>query len=310
MRSTIGKRVLYFYFGQWGLLIIAVMLLAAVKVSSSAVPVVLFGGLALLILEGPLLLRAARRHDVRRSAELLAPYTESLVQFESEAVAIVLTKMSSDDVTASKYGGRPCLRALSDWPQNQEGRFYCFVGQVNFGEVPAFPDSPLPERGVLMLFADFNGECYGDGWAKVIYNEQAEYDGAFPTPSQEQAPRLHKMRFQLITTSPGVSHEDEYSLREILHSDKLIEAYNTALAGGAAHQLLGHPGPIQWDPRWDVLEKDVSKERLLEWVLLWQVDLGPHLGTFGDWPRLYLVIEADKLGKEDFSDVRASFQMS
>lgn len=54
----------------------------------------------------------------------------------------------------------PDLPASIAWPQDDQHKYLCFLLQINFAELPTFPENLFPKRGMLYLFASEDSEQF------------------------------------------------------------------------------------------------------------------------------------------------------
>lgn len=214
----------------------------------------------------------------------------------------------------SRIGGYPDLPESFDWPM-WKGRCLSFLAQLNMAEFSSFPSlRDLPGSGWLYFFYDDQQSTWGfdpnDRGSSLI-----AYVSGGSTLNRRECPSeylvggryrpCHVTQREVLTPMPWEST----SIRALQLSrdemDAYLEACDTLDSRGKAHQVLGHPSPIQGDmqlecqlvtnglycgdrsgyldPRAEVLRAAAD-----HWRLLFQLDTDDHANMmWGDVGRLY-----------------------
>jgi hypothetical protein len=240
------------------------------------------------------------------------------------------------EVTASRFGGAPALRAPELWPRLPTGKPLVFLGQINLRDLPAFGARDLlPERGLLSFFYDAEGQPWGDreeraGW-RVIDNEAPESAILVPIPNginPDYLPNACKVRFTPDITVPTFRSIEIEALE--LESDDDSDRYAAfredvlSLNGDRieVHRMIGHPDAIQGCMQRTVpfasrglklppgvlswYEHPQAAELIpgaFDWRLLFQLDTSNGLGVmWGDAGRIYYWIHRDALAQRRFEE--------
>jgi uncharacterized protein YwqG len=240
----------------------------------------------------------------------LAHKADAIAALVRPAVELSPVKAAGGDAGACRFGGVPDVGPGFRWPRHR-GLPLMHLLQLDLTVVrDVFGASPLPESGTLNFFYDEVDQPWGigrsDRWGwRVRYwpagtplrpvDVPRYYHRAAPPPVGAE-PRL-------VMTMPSTrSTEIEW----LLEPDE-IDLYEQTVAGPdrVAHQLLGHPAPIQHDPRDYAAE--VAGPGV--WLSLLQLDSDERLGwMWGDAGKLHWMIRADHVAARDFSQVWLSLQ--
>jgi uncharacterized protein YwqG len=251
-----------------------------------------------------------------------------------------LARDAEASVAASKLGGMPDVGPAFNWP-SWKHRPLTFLCQLNLADVAQYPFcASLPTVGVLAFFYDQEQESWGfdpkDRGSWLVHFEpnpdllqRRENPGAAQSPTGYPACALTPSEVQtlpaidsLAVASLGLSPEERDVYSQVLEQ---IEAKRP---GGAEHQVLGHPSPIQGDmqlecqlvshglycgdpsgytdPRARALETGAG-----DWHLLLQVDTDDTSEMmWGDCGRLYFWITDDALRRRAFEECWMILQCS
>jgi|GEM_PF-484200 len=219
------------------------------------------------------------------SAQLALMVDGSVMAWGGEFPADERGRDTDLDIGVSKLGGRPDLSPGSHWP-TRSGRPLAFVAQVNLADVTSLdPTGLLPRAGLLSFFHGASDSA--EDHCAVILSDpgtsltrrrfpaalgDAERYGAVPVTAEAQ--------LTLPPDPPGWLTDEERAAHE-------NEMYT--IGDGRDHRLLGHPSPVQGDPR------DGR-------VLLLQIDSDDDARmAWGDAGRLYYLIECEDLRARQFS---------
>lgn len=244
-------------------------------------------------------------------------------------------------VGASKIGGAPDLTPNEKWPLTDDGIPLRFKLQINLSEIcNLLPDSGLPASGLLSFFYDFmcddgNRDEYvwgcetkdRDKW-KVLYAPEVSslVRSAFP----------HNLAKSPVENSAGLSgsfvsltmaNEKSLAIKDLnlseSESEIFSDVYYTQLSGAPdvlPVRLLGNAILIQHEyeepcallsqgEEWGPSERTVSREELLDWILLCEMDYSPQLGF--DFPgegSVYFFIKQSDLSRRVFDRVWVMMQ--
>lgn len=186
-------------------------------------------------------------------------------------------------VGSSKFLGNPDVWEGFEWPATSEdGELFeiSFICQINCAEIAPFDkDGLLPKTGMLYIFYDLDempGTPDNKNAARVIY-----YNGD-----------LSALREMVLTDENGedMAFAEQQVEFECVEASFLSDSEST-------HLLLGIPS-LDYGTAYDCIDG---------WQMLLQIDsfeTEDAAVNFTDEGVLCFYIEADKLKKRDFSDVR------
>ncbi len=231
----------------------------------------------------------------------------------------------------SKIGGYPDLPPHYDWPlATYTSEFLWFTAQIKIEEFKKWDvENVLPEKGILYFFNlyDCGQVLFYDGnytqlerrtppvelqpkrrnWLQRIFtrNERKIFEGCKLNASFEYTIHHWEALYQsTLDSSENVFNGETF----FANYDKLIHSNES----DSRHLLLGYGTPIQCDyieaypvkgEKWSYpTETDI--EEFNKWTLLLQLDSDFNTKMcWGDWGRIYFLIEKEKLKKADFSNV-------
>ncbi|RDZ27857.1 YwqG family protein [Lysobacter silvisoli] len=271
-------------------------------------------------------LAAERERSAGAVDEILAPARARLAATERDLLRIELAPMATDELKASKLGGRAYWAAGRDWPRDPDGHPLQLLAQIDLAQarLPGYP-----QQGLLQFFISGRGDYYGanfddpqrDGMNalaqprsfRVVHWPDASAPAVAPPDGASQAGQLpfepgspRRMRFSAARESIGANDArlpqvlgrplDElaaaYAARHPgQRAEALSDAAYEALARGG-HKLGGHPDFTQSDPR-------EAEDRH---VLLLQLDSDDTL-MWGDSGIANFFIDPDDLERGEFDRV-------
>ncbi len=226
----------------------------------------------------------------------------------------------------SQLGGEPLLPESFSWP-DWKGKPQSFLAQLDLAEIHSALPSFLPPSGLLYFFYDQEQSVWGfdpsdrGGWQVLYYNGNRASLKIRPAPEGTDENSNYKrkpIRFQSIQTLP----QSPEGLDWKKEGDAFNELCQAPFEGLTAHQILGHPRPVQGDDM--ELEcqlassgiyvgrpegyKDPRREKLeagaKDWKLLLQLDTDDDTGwMWGDVGTLYFWIREQDATNADFSKV-------
>lgn len=190
----------------------------------------------------------------------------------------------------TKVGGRPDLPKGTRWP-TANGAALAFIGQVDLEAVSWLIDSPLPKRGLLLLFYGpfLDGVDYpAEEHSSVVY---APADA--PLTRRAWPARLpSEARYQEVYLEPAVETTVPLTALDLADGEvgRVEEAMQSRIAG-PLHRVGGDPDPIQDFEMGD---------------LLMQIGSDTEAGfVWGDDGILYFTVPDRDTLTEDFSTVEA-----
>ncbi len=152
----------------------------------------------------------------------------------------------------SRLGGRPALPEGMAWPVS-DGRRLTHLCTLDLAELPDFDGrDAVPRDGLLILLADITEE--GELWDSVVVGEDDRVvllhlppGTALSEPPGRSSPslRARRVRFVPVLTLPP-ERPAGLTAAELLAYERLYYALVELMP---AHLMLGHPPPIQVDPR-------------------------------------------------------------
>ncbi|MEH1918268.1 YwqG family protein [Nostoc sp.] len=261
----------------------------------------------------------------------LSEYQDDILASVRPAILLKLEQAEPGHKGQSRIGGVPDLPLSIPWPKNSLlDRYLCFILQINFAELPTFPDNPLTKRGMLYLFASESSNSA----EQLVF-----YDGSEPLEPihLSQDTRLitdcydnlvtHRLEFELFPDIPRWATNDFERLCARLNLDELkLNDLGRTLSESSVGKLLGHVSGIGHDPREDAyIVREVSPEwlynyeqrqtldmtRAQNWHNLLQVDSSRAVEVmFSDAGYLQVLIHGEDLKRLDFSTVYVNLESS
>lgn len=230
--------------------------------------------------------------DVISGVEAVAPHSDFIVSLAKPCVHI---RLSDDPIkeSGSRFGGHPYLPPDFQWPEHEDGE-YRFLGQINFAEIVDRPAS-LPESGLLAIFYAFDedGEIFwgDDGYVLGYYWPTVDGHSTFDSPTEDVPDSV------AIELTGGIDIPRHQDLRSDwpFDADALYELTDALELG--SEYLLGYPS-------FTSLAYDPTPEG--DWISLLTVhSLDEFDWCWHDGDKLMVFIEAGKLAKKDFSNLKS-----
>jgi Domain of unknown function (DUF1963) len=274
----------------------------------------------------------------------LEEHQQTILATVKPAIAIDLAEKGQGNIGQSRIGGYPDLPASLPWPIHSHPDYrrpLCFILQLNFSELPNFPESPLPKKGMLYLF---QSEGENDAEQLIIYRGdeplQPTYlpeDTVFITDWYgdlvvhtlnfsvfADLPRWATADYENLTQQIGIEITGEDALSDLVRQLPFdTDSYDRTNNLG---KLLGHASGIGHDPREDAfIVREVNPEWLHNYdergkldmtkARSWQHFLGVKTENnvnlmFGDAGYLQILIHEHDLKKQDFSKVYVDLESS
>lgn len=261
----------------------------------------------------------------------LSEYQDEILASVRPAILLKLGQAEPGHKGQSRIGGVPDLPLSIPWPKNSFlDRYLCFILQINFAELPTFPDNPLTKRGMLYLFASESSNSA----EQLVF-----YDGSEPLEPihLSQDTRLitdcydnlvtHRLEFELFPDIPRWATNDFERLCARLNLDELkLNDLGRTLSENSVGKLLGHVSGIGHDPREDAyIVREVNPEwlynyeqrqtldmtRAQNWHNLLEVDSSRAVDLmFSDAGYLQVLIHTEDLKRLDFSTVYVNLESS
>jgi uncharacterized protein YwqG len=220
----------------------------------------------------------------------------------------------ADPLEASRLGG-PYLAPPDFTPPRYDGAEMDFVCQIACSDVATVAPHL---RGHLLFFAPAQSVMDGHDVAAVVHVDATTRLVSFrPEPGE-----YFRQMACVLSASPSCSlpapmdefqspetqpwHEMDEPLKSKFSS---VYFQSTRIPGdpyhGSLHRFMGHPDPIQYD--WRPFLRGVEDPS--DWISLLAVydDATGYVG-YGDTGCLYFWIERTRLGRGDFSNIKACIQ--
>jgi hypothetical protein len=261
----------------------------------------------------------------------LSEHREEIFKTIRPAISISLRQVGQGEIGQSRIGGIPDLPASIPWLKDSiNGEYLCFILQINFKDLPTFPETPFPQQGMLYLFAN-DGENNPE--QLIFYNGKEPLqpvtlpqDNLFITDWYEDLV-AHCLEFHHILDIPRWATEDYYELCDRLNLDEeKLADLGTSLSQNSIGKLLGHVSGIGHDPRKDAyIVREIDPELLYNyerhgsldltqvqnWCNLLELDSDDSVNLmFGDAGYLQVLIQQQKLQQLDFSSVYVNLESS
>ncbi len=171
-------------------------------------------------------------------------------------------------ILRSKFGGRPYISSIEDYPKDSNGKKMIPIAQINFDEVPNIED--FPKSGLLQFFIsdnDYWGMNFSDladqSDFRVLYTEKEKLDEKkavkrdefqIEVPSDFFVYKVHELFFDLkeapITlTDFRCMIDQDYFYNEL--SKEMRDFYWNKVALTSVHKIGGYSHFGQDDPRFD-----------------------------------------------------------
>ncbi len=238
-------------------------------------------------------MQMAEIRKLMSSTDELSPFISYFEEVAKPSVEIVIGRRWPG-ATKSRLGGSPAVSSDFVWPTPGTGR-YCFLGQINFGEIDD-KSGQLPHSGLLSLFfADWEGaDAYWRESGYVIAYYWHATDGLdlldIPKP---HAPYSRRIKFKTGVDIPRWAElRGDWPINEDTH-DAFGEVVLNSLP---QDHLLGYPSfyTLGYDPTPGP-----------DWTLLLAIDCHEEVGLYWDGSRKLMVfIERDRLASRDFSNLK------
>ncbi|MHC5769879.1 MAG: DUF1963 domain-containing protein, partial [Nostoc sp.] len=221
----------------------------------------------------------------------LSEYQDDILASVRPAILLKLEQAEPGHKGQSRIGGVPDLPLSIPWPKNSLlDRYLCFILQINFAELPTFPDNPLTKRGMLYLFASESSNSA----EQLVF-----YDGSEPLEPihLSQDTRLitdcydnlvtHRLEFELFPDIPRWATNDFERLCARLNLDELkLNDLGRTLSENSIGKLLGHASGIGHDPREDAY---IVREVNPEWLYNYEQRQTLYMTRAQNWHNLLQV---------------------
>lgn len=279
-----------------------------------------------------------KEHQLMDYADVIEQHAEGYIYLT------IAEEDTYQQVGNTRIGGVPDLPPTFEWAKTDEG-YMRFLAQVNLAELPALPDSPLPEQGMLYFFSkmqDQNNQhriLFFDGDPDDLKRATAPPEGEIIT--NFYPPRNTAWK---VTIGDGFEfpHEDNrFYYRDLFftNNDRIDEQaaagwyeltedlyYDYRPQGQLQmSKILGEPDSLlhdrlmqmaqavregkSWSSVYNGYKSDESEVK--KWILLLQLDSHHEAGMlWSDAGFLDFVIHGDDLAKRDFSRTYASIASS
>ncbi|MEO1300149.1 MAG: YwqG family protein [Cyanobacteria bacterium J06636_16] len=261
----------------------------------------------------------------------LSTHQTEILEHVRPAIALSLGQKGPGKCGQSRIGGIPDLPLSVSWPYGDRWQKYlCFLLQINFAELPQFPENPLPPQGMLYLFAS-EGE---DNPEQIVIYSGNEAPQSACSPAKDRLITdwyddlaAHTLQFHRVADIPHWATDDHELLCDRLSLDsEALEDLARAITENSIGQLLGHAAGIGHDPRQDAYvvrevnpkwlynyeqRRTLDMQRAQNWQNLLRVDsCNPVNLIFGDCGYLQVLIHDSDLKQGDFSRVYVDLESS
>ena len=221
----------------------------------------------------------------------------------------------------SRLGGNP-EPFPEHWPEGPNGPF-SFVGQLDFGELRAHEvaiSGLFPTEGTVALFVDLEAPWGPPASACLLYSSgPVEAEGEAPAPPDPPyflEPYEKEHSGQQLGGQPIWVQGDDlwgaffgsgaYLNTPASEALRALNIREDIFVNGTDEERL------EVGRRFEEVDFDPAPfaEALLEWVLLWQIDIGEDFDLDGDhgWFTIYVFIQRHRLKARDFANCMVILQ--
>jgi hypothetical protein len=188
----------------------------------------------------------------------LSAYQADLLTHVRPAIALQLEAAQPGAVGQSRIGGVPDLPPSISWLHDKDvpQKYVSFLLQINLAELPLLADHPLPQQGMMYLFAPEEGTQ--EHFVLYVGNEPL-------TPASQPSDDEiitdwckglieHRLSFRLFADLPRWATREHQVLCDRFTDVEDEDRYNAltqASDGNSVGKLLGHVAGIGHDPRED-----------------------------------------------------------
>jgi uncharacterized protein YwqG len=255
--------------------------------------------------------RAALEERLR--AEFPADLTATLLALARPAIGLWPQRLAVDaPVTASRFGGMPCVPAGWSWP-TCEGEPLFFLAQINCRDLAHLPGAArLPRDGMLAFFGDHdwvNGFPNFWPYAAVEYwpNTSTLRFADSPVDDFEVMPSCALRFFETFELPHPLSEAIEQLQLDEASSDRYWDFHMAR--GGQVHGVRGSRDQIDISKMFgwpDLIQRDIEAiegEGREGWSLLLQIgsyENGTESHGWGPGGNLYFMIRDADLAAQDF----------
>ncbi len=266
----------------------------------------------------------------------LSEHQDAILDSVKPAIYFSLEQAGQGEIGQSRIGGTPDLPVSMAWPKSTAyDAALCFILQINFAQLPQFPESPFPPRGMLYLFVS-EGENAAE---QILFwdGEEALQSVSLPNPEEMatdwyETLKPHKLTFNLAPDIPRWATDDFYRLCTDLTIDEepldeLARAFSkNGIGPNSIGKLLGHAAGIGHDPRQDAYvvrevnpkwlynyeqRKTLDMTHAQRWQNLLFVNSSGAVDLwFGDAGYLQVLVHADDLARMDLSRAYINLESS
>lgn len=242
-------------------------------------------------------------------------HERGLGEFEAQVLELAQptvqfkTRRDRVPVGKSKFGGQPDLPVSEEWPARR-GIPFSFIGQLDLAEVGRYlPDSPLPDRGLLLFFFDTSDFYVGRDCCRVIHARGPVARRPAPNASDLVFLQFRECALELVpsTSVPDFSTAGSFddATRSALQDWSAV-AQEALERFGKRHELLGYPRKIQSvDPGVELSRLDATTT--LRQLMAFDADEEAEM-PWVDLGTLWFFIDVSDLARHDFSRVASIVQ--
>lgn len=185
----------------------------------------------------------------------------SFEKLSQKAIRLIPKPLEKDAPRISKFGGKPWIASLKEWPLKDDGAPMDFIGQLNFNEIinncPQITKGILAEDGILMFFLDMKGMFRSQDYYKLIYKTIPQPPENFSFPPQNLRIKPSSFIMEIFDSYPTYLDEEQCKLLG-LEPEKIDNTLRDEYGNNYPrpyHQMFGHPFAAQDDPRYDLLDR-------------------------------------------------------
>lgn len=185
--------------------------------------------------------------------DILQPFEEQLKASVRQFIEVIPTE-EEPKLWESKFGGLPYLLQGQAYPTDSDGEDLFFLGQINFGDMPAL--APFPEKGILQFYIS-DDQSYGQDDEDPLSQERFRLlyiPEVLEDPAQLTTDFSFLREFGELPVYPGTTFGMEFIL-----SKELVPIEDHAFSHLMGKDFFEQFGEQQW-PVYELYGNSVSSD--------------------------------------------------